>query len=192
MAQAVYSVNVVGYVNKTINPGLSLVANQLNASPNNSVQALFGTPVGPLSVNKFNAAAGNYDQAAFDPDGGWSDPTSMVLNPGQGAFLDNAGAAFTITFVGEVQLTSTVNIHTGLDIYSSVIPQSAPITSMGFPIPTAAVTVFRFNGSSYDSFAFDPDAAEWSPSVPVPNISEAFFIDNTGGNLPWSRTFVIQ
>jgi hypothetical protein len=114
------------------------------------------------------------------------------LNPGQGAFIDNAGAAFTVTFVGEVQLTSTVNIHAGLDIYSSVIPQSAPITSMGFPVPTAPVTVFRFNGTSYDSFSYEPDAGEWSPTAPVPNISEAFFIDNTGGNLPWSRTFVIQ
>src|SRR5258707_15596446 len=37
MAQTVYSVNIVGYINLPIVHGLSLVANQLNASPNNSV-----------------------------------------------------------------------------------------------------------------------------------------------------------
>src|ERR1051325_3967645 len=121
-AQTVYSVNIVGYINKTLNPGLTLLANQLNASPNNSIQTLFGTPPGPLTVFKFNPSTGNYDQAAYDPDSGWTDPTGMDLNPGQGAFVDNGGPAFTLTLVGEVKLSSTVNLHAGLDTYSSVLP----------------------------------------------------------------------
>src|ERR1051325_4212662 len=117
MAQAVYSVNIVGYINKPLPHGLSLIANQLNASPDNKVQTLFGTPAGPITVFKFNPTTGNFDQAAFDPDAGWGDPTSMVLNPGEGAFVDNGSDPFTLTLVGEVKLSSTVNIHPGLDTY---------------------------------------------------------------------------
>ena len=53
MAQTVYSVNIVGYINLPVVHGLSLVANQLNAAPNNSVVGLFGTPPGGLTINKF-------------------------------------------------------------------------------------------------------------------------------------------
>jgi|SRR6266498_283391 len=190
-AQTVYSVNIVGYINKSLPSGLSLIANQLNASPDNKVQTLFGLPAGPVTVYKFNPSTGNFDQAAYDPDAGWSDLTSMVLNPGEGAFVDNGGDAFTLTLVGEVKLSSTVNIHPAIDTYSSVIPQSGPISSLGFPIPPGALTVYKFNGRTFDSFAFDPDAAAWSPSEPSLNIGEGIFIDNAGAPLAWTRTFTV-
>jgi len=190
-AQAVYSVNIVGYINKPLPHGLSLIANQLNASPDNKVQTLFGTPVASLTVFKFNPTSGNFDQAASDPDLGWTDSTGMVLNPGEGAFVDNGGDPFTLTLVGEVKLSSTVNIHAGLDTYSSVIPQSGPISTLGFPIPPAPLTVYKFNGRTFDSFAFDPDAAAWSPSEPSLNIGEGIFIDNAGALLAWTRTFTV-
>src|SRR6266496_2175431 len=190
-AQAVYSVNIVGYINKSLPPGLSLISNQLNASPDNKVQTLFGSPVGQVTVYKFNPTAGNFDQAAWDPDSGWADATSMVLNPGEGAFVDNGGAAFTLTLVGEVKLSSTVNIHPAIDTYSSVIPQSGLISTLGFPTPTAQLTVYKFNGTAFDSFAFDPDSAAWSPSEPSLNIAEGIFIDNTCPVLAWTRTFTV-
>jgi len=115
----------------------------------------------------------------------------MVLNPGQGAFVDNASTAFTVTFVGEVQLTSSLTIRPGLDTYSSVIPQSGPLPSLGFPTPTAALTVNRFNGTGFDSFAYDLDLADWSPSVPTVDVAESVFIDNTGPAFAWPRTFIV-
>ena len=72
---AVYSVNIVGYINKTLGTGLSLIANQLNATPDNSVPTLFGTPAGSVTVSKFNKSRGNFDSAVYDPDSGWSLPT---------------------------------------------------------------------------------------------------------------------
>ena len=188
MAQAVYSVNVVGYINLAIPSGLSLIANQLNASPANRVDALFGTPAGALSINKFNKTSGNYDNASFDPDGGWING-EMLLNPGEGAFVDNAGSPLNVTFVGEVQKTSTVNITPALDIYSSVLPINGNLTAMNFPTPAAPVTVFRFDRTSgnYIPYGFDPDGG-WSPEIPTLGIGEAVFIDNTGATLPWSQT----
>lgn len=196
MAQAVYSVNIVGYVNKTLPSGLSMFANQLNATPNNRVSTLIPTAPGSITVSKFNRSAGNFDLAIFDPDaGGWNDPTSMVLNPGQGAFMDNAsGAPLPLTFVGEVQLSSTVNIQTGLDIYSSVIPQAGDLNAIQFPTPPAGVlSLFKFNGSAFDTFVYDADSGGWSPSVPTVAIGESFFIDNpaANGNFPWTRNFPV-
>jgi len=194
MAQAVYSVNIVGYINKTLPTGLSMVANQLNATPNNSVAQLFGAPAGPVTVFKFTGTG--YAQAAYDPDAGWDGGgTSIVLNPGQGAFVDNAsGGPLPLTFVGEVQLSSTVNIHKGLDVYSSVIPRAGTLDTLGFPTPTATLTVFKFNGSGYDQSQYDPDAG-WQTANGLPPavaISDAFFIDNSAETtLPWTVNFSV-
>jgi hypothetical protein len=194
MAQAVYSVNIVGYVNKTLPPGLSMIANQLNATPNNRVTNLIPAPTGALSVSKFVPASGNFVAATYDTDAGWDDPTSMVLNPGQGAFVDNPNPPMPVTFVGEVQLSSTINIHSGLDIYSSPIPQAGDLNAIGFPaIPSGQqLALFKFNGSSFNNFSYDEEAGGWQPSVPTVAIGESFFIDN-GQNptLVWNRTFTV-
>jgi len=194
MAQAVYSVNIVGYINKTLPTGLSMVANQLNATPNNSVAQLFGSPAGNITVFKFTGTG--YAQAAYDAEGGWdAGGASVVLNPGQGAFVDNAsGAPLPLTFVGEVQLNSTVNIHPGLDVYSSVVPRSGTLDTLGFPTPTAILTVFKFNGSGYDQSQYDPEAGWQTPTGLPPSvaIADAFFIDNSAtAALPWTVNFSV-
>jgi hypothetical protein len=193
MAQAVYSVNIVGYVNKTLPGGLSMIANQLNATPNNRVTTLIPAPTGPLSVSKFVPASGNFVTATFDTDLGWDDPTSMVLNPGQGAFVDNPNPPMPVTFVGEVQLSSTINIHAGLDIYSSPLPQAGTLNDIGFPaIPSGQLlTLFKFNGTAYTTFSYDEEVGGWQPIVPSVAIGESFFIDNPGATIVWNRTFTV-
>jgi hypothetical protein len=194
MAQSVYSVNIVGYVNKTLGTGLSLIANQLNHTPNNGVATVIGTPSGPVTVSKFVPATGNFDLAIYDVDaGGWSDPTSMVLNPGQAAFIDNAtGSPLPLTFVGEVQLNSSISISKGLDAYSSVIPQAGDFNALQFPTPPGPITVFKFNGAAFDPFIYDLDAGGWSPGVPSVAIAEGFFIDNGSGvAFSWNRNFPV-
>src|SRR5687767_2502685 len=105
MAQ-VYSVNMVGYINQPIPAGFSMVANQLNASPDNKVTTLLPAPPNNTAVYKFNKASGGYDTLQFL--GAWEgDDLDMTLNPGEGAFVF-APSAFSTTFVGEVALSSTV------------------------------------------------------------------------------------
>jgi hypothetical protein len=141
----------------------------------------------------------NFDQAAFDPDGGWSDPTGMVLNPGDAAIVDNGvldtggnPVSLTLTFVGEVKLSSTVNIHAGIDGASSVIPQSGLISALGFPTPDGIFTFYKYiPGTGYVHSDWDPDNAAWSPSEPSLDIAEGFFYDNGGGTLAWTRTFQV-
>lgn len=167
----VYSVNVTGYISHTIPHGPSTLANQLNASPNNTVANLLGSPAGAITVFKFNPATGNYDQAFYDPDSIAWDNTTMVLNPGQGAFIDNSGPDYPVTLLGEVQLVSSVIIHPGFDAYSSVIPRSGPLDTMNFPDFGCAFTVFRFNGTGYTQYFSDPDSGGWQPPNGVPSVN---------------------
>jgi hypothetical protein len=129
----------------------------------------------------------------------------MVLNPGGGAFIDNAsGAALTVTFVGEVQLSSSLVIHPGQDIYSSVIPQSLPVTQLGIPVPAVPVATLNVNlfnpaNGSYKNYSYEVEQGGWLPEVPTPGIGESFFIDwadtdQNGahlGNLTWTRNFPV-
>jgi hypothetical protein len=197
MAQNVYSVNIVGYVNKTLPTGLSTFANQLNATPNNRVTTLIPAPQGALTISKFNPTTGSFNSAIYDTDGGWDDPTSMVLNPGQGAFADNStGAPQPLTFVGEVQLSSTVTIHPGLDMYSSVSPQAGDMAALGFPVPPGGISLFKYNPSAgrFDTFVYDPDnpGNGWDPIMPSMQVADAFFIDaGTNPSFAWTRTFPV-
>src|SRR5205823_10525287 len=56
----VYSQNAVGYINVNLSAGYTLIACQLNASPNNSLETLFGTLlVAGDTVYKFNCTGFN-------------------------------------------------------------------------------------------------------------------------------------
>jgi hypothetical protein len=61
---------------------------------------------------------------------------------------------------------------------------------MNFPVPTEAMTVFRFNGSGYTQYFNDPDSGGWQPpnGVPSVNIAEAFYIDNSSATTHYSWT----
>lgn len=193
-ASPVYSDNIIGYYYRTLPPGLSMFANQLNASNNNNrVTNLIPSPPGPITVSKFNRATGNFDLAVFDLDaGGWSDPTGMVLNPGQGAFIDNAtGGDLALLFVGEVQLTANVSISAGLGVYSSPLPIAGDLDALGFPTTILCqVSLFRFNGRSFDTALYDPDVMGWSPAVPRFEVGESFFADSQC-TIAWQRVFPV-
>jgi hypothetical protein len=194
----VYSVNMVGYINKTITAGFSMVANQLNGSPDNLVTRLFAAAPNNTAVFKFNPATGGYLSIAFI-DGAWEgDDLNMVLAPGEGVFV-SAPSVFTNTFVGEVVLSSSVNVPSGFSVISSVIPQSLPISGappagLGFPVANGD-SIFQYNpatggytANSYVDGAWEGDGGGTAPS---PGIGEAFFVFNGGAAKSWTRTFTV-
>src|SRR5687767_7926767 len=107
----VYSVNAVGYVNKTLVPGYNLISNPLIAA-NNTIGSLFnnfqGGPRDGTVVYRFNA--GTFQTASYiEVFGGWSgDAVDQTTMPGDGVFVFLPGPTGTeapnktITFVGEV------------------------------------------------------------------------------------------
>merc|ERR1712094_69138 len=99
-AQAqVYSVNAVGYVNKSIPAGFSIVANPLN-NGDNKVADVFGANPGSLTVYRFGDAG--FSINSFDADFEEWDNGDDTISPGEGFFVLNSGEASNVTFVGEV------------------------------------------------------------------------------------------
>jgi len=204
MAQ-VYSVNMVGYINVTIPAGFSMLANHLNNSPDNLVMTLFPAPPEGTRVFKFNPVNDTYDQILF-LGGVWEGdgPETMTLGPGEGVFIDPP-SPIAQTFVGEVQLQSTVDLVVGFNMVSSVLPQSLPLdglandgnatppAGLGF-VPAEGDRVFRYNpvNRTYNQDLFLGGVWEGDSGglAPEPGISEAFWISASGPR-SWSRNFVV-
>jgi hypothetical protein len=201
-AQSVYSINAVGYVNLTLSSGYNLIANPLNGTNNNINTVMPVVPDGSI-VLRWNNNAQSFYQAETYFGGTWFDGNFQVsgtlINPGEGFFFqNNSGSTVTLTFVGEVpqgNLTNRVSANYGF--YSSQVPQSGTLTSLGFP-GQDGMTYNGWNASgqsynqAYTFFGgtwFDPG---FSPADPVPAVGEAFLITNPGSAVNWTRTFSVN
>ena len=191
LAQTVYSVNAVGYVNVTCPPGFTIIANPLAASVN-TVQALMPSSLPFLSsVFKFDPIAGAFTSSIYLGNGNWT-ANSMTLVPGEGFFFKNpANTNIVITFVGNVQQGAlTTSLPQGFSLVSSQVPQSG-LVSTDLGLPAAFLdTVFRFNGASYDSSVF-LGGGNWTGGEPTINVGEGFFVKKqAAGN--WTRVFSVN
>merc|ERR1711959_416473 len=161
----VYSVNAVGYVNKSLPKGFSIVANPLN-SGGNKVSEVFGANPGALTIYQFGDAG--FSVNSFDTDFEEWDNGDAVVAPGEGFFVNNAGdAAATVTFVGEV-------------------PQS----DLGFPTDEA-VTVYQYGANGYTISSYDADFEEWDTddaAGPVVGVAEGFWVLRESAT-NWTRSF---
>jgi len=190
MAQAVYSVNYVGYVNKTLLSGFNLIANPLNNGNNQVATILPSVPEG-TTVYKFNGTGYDTSDYFF---GAWSVP-DMVLAPGDGFFIANPDAtAFTVTFVGEGMEGPNLmnNIAAGLSIKSSKIPQAGDLTPGGnleFPTPSEGDTVYKWlpAGQTYSVHTFFFGAWDVAPTL---DVAESVFYQ-ANANLSWERDFEV-
>mgnify|MGYP003961620679 FL=1 len=187
-AQTVFSVNAVGFVNRTFNAGFSLASNPLVAA-DNTVPTLFDAAPAGTQIFKFNPATGGFlssTRTIF----GWTD-TAMTLVPGEAYFLKNIGAsAFNVTFVGNVNQGALSNsLVSGFNMVSSQVPQSGLVaTDLGAPIANGE-QVFRFNGTGYDSFTLT--IFGWTPSEPIIEVGQGFFVRKTQA-ANWTRQFSVN
>jgi len=191
----VYSVNAVGYVNVTVPKGFSLIANQLN-STNNTIDSLLGTPPGGTQIFKWTGTG--FTSYEYFTGLGWFPDGSATLNPGEGAFINNASAAaFTVTFVGEVPQGSLVNnIPAGFSIRSSQVPQAGTMDNagtgnLGFPSANGD-QIFKWNptSKSYDSSEYFAGLG-WFPAPVSVGVGESVFVKKTTAT-PWTRSFSVN
>jgi hypothetical protein len=184
----VYSLNVVGYVNVVLEPGFTMVANPLN-NTNNGINTIIPNPgVGAL-LYKFD---GSFNQVAENGGPGLWD-VNLTLAPGEGAFIFVPGRT-TNTFVGEVVQGATSNpIPAGFSIRSSIVPQSAGLSSvLGFPA-AAGDLIYRFNPvtQSYVGGLFESGGGNiWDPAEPVPAVGESFWVQKAAA-VDWVRNFTV-
>jgi hypothetical protein len=194
MAQSnVYSLNVVGYYNITVNAGQKvLIANQLNTTNNTIGSVLIPQPNDQFF--KFNGGFTAYNGDSYTP-GVWDPNGLATLNPGEGGFYIPA-VATTITFVGEVlqgSLTNTLPINTKV-IRSSIVPQAGAATgALGLPVEPND-QLFTFNGgyTAYNGDSYSPGT--WDPSDPQLVVGQAFFYIKANGGVQsnWVRNFTVQ
>jgi hypothetical protein len=204
MAQ-VFSVNAVGYVNKTIPANaFALISNPLNAADNRIKEIFKGVPDG-TQIYKFNGVG--FNTATFDAIDNaflWNPTTASEteLKPGEGAFVRNPSttAALTITFVGEVPQGTLVNpLPVGLSVKSSMVPQRGVISDANFGFtPADGDQIYQFNTTTqkYVQVTFDSIDGVWlnaqsQAAPPTFEVGEAFFLrKQTAGS--WNRTFNVN
>jgi hypothetical protein len=188
MAQNVYSVNAVGYVNKSVQSGFSLLANPF-AVTDESLDALMPTPPDGTTIYKLVGTTyqiSQYQLGAWDPDG------SLTINLGGGVIVYNPAAAFTLTFVGEVKQGTPVSnpVPAGLSVMSSKVPQNGGLSALGFA-PTAGTTIYQFDPTGNYLINQYDTAFGWDPAEPVIGIAEAFYIDSASAQA-WNRNFSVN
>lgn len=202
MAQAVYSVNAVGYVNTTLVAGFNLISNPLdNKAPNgNVIKELFKTL--PVNSIVYKVDGGSFKNATMDEFENVliGAAANLTLMPGEGAFvrLPAGTPNTTITFVGEVpQGTLSVTLNQGLQIVSSKVPQAGTATALGLTTPTVGVNdrLFQFNEATqaYRTSTFDEFDNAWVPALNDLAVGEAFFYQRAAaGTATWTRTFNVN
>jgi hypothetical protein len=191
MAQ-VYSVNVVGYINKSLPKGFYMVANQLDNKTGNKAVDLIPTPPNNTFLYKFNGTG--YDSIDY-VDGAWEGDfvDTMTLAPGEGAFISSP-AAHNVTFVGEVVNDSDITVPVGFSIRSSVIPQSSGLDTLLYPASENDF-VYQFNNATGAYISNDYVDGAWEGdgggAAPTPAVGEAFFISHppATGVKHWVRHF---
>jgi len=218
MAQNVYSLNVVGYINLSLAPGYSLVANQLTGA-DTTLNTVFGTGFASdgYQVITWNSGTQGFNQpdtfftAGTAGTAGWydnnSNPSTTTVAPGKAVFFFNPGAATTVTLVGQVtQGTNNIALGAGYSFVSTIPPISVDLGVAGpMALPTGVNDgnqYFTFSGGSYSQpltffTAATAGTAGWydnnsNPAAVTPAVGQGFVYLNTGAPLTWVNSFSVQ
>jgi hypothetical protein len=193
---AVTSVNVVGYVNMSLQAGNNLIGNPLSNAGGNTLSAVMptvpdGTTFTPWDeVGQAFAAPATYL-------GGWDTDYPMPVGGGGFLFLDSAT---TVTFVGDVMQGNLSSPIVGNNqIRSSLVPQTGLLsTDLGFPGLDGDTCTF-WNSTSVPQGYGAPATflGGWDTEPPITFIGQAFFINRDPSMIPpggtfWTRTFNVQ
>jgi hypothetical protein len=194
----VYSLNVVGYVNKAVPTGFSLIQNPLNNPAGNSLEQTIGTNVlDGTVVYQFNN--GTYTTIATfigGPGANFWD-SSATLDPGKGFFLFSP-APQTLTFTGEVMQGSLSNHYpAGFSIVGSQVPQAGGLSALGMQVQDQAVVYTYANGTysinTYWGVPTVPAGSEFwdGGSEPTLAVGESFFLSSPAQG-SFNRNFTVQ
>lgn len=153
MASAVYSVNVVGYINVTTAPGFNMIANQLDVDGVDAIGTVLGAAntgaaLDGCQVETFDKVHSAYNVDVYDNSGfsgppGWYDnvtgnPSTNKIAPGRGFFFFNSKTTnVVLTIAGTVlQGTNLVPLTSGFNLISTPTPVAGALlpATNGFPV----------------------------------------------------------
>jgi hypothetical protein len=203
MAQNVYSLNVVGYINLTLTNGYNFIANQLDADgtlTNNSLTNIFSTNMpNTTKVWSFVPASQGFVSASYTAGSGkWIGnvgAANAALSPGQGVCVQvpgTSGTSITLTLVGQVwQGTNTQAITPALNLVSSMAPISGGVQTVLGYTPTKLDKVQQFNPVTGLFATHSYTGTTWlGGGEPVPAVGEAFFL-NSATTTNWTQKFTV-
>lgn len=216
LAQTVYSLNVVGYVNSTIPAstvanGFTILCNPLNNGGNTLNEILPPAQMTPgMRVYQYFNSSWKIANLVDSVGGGipadfiWS--TNLTLNPGEGFWFKNAagGGTTNVTFVGEVQQGNTTNdVPSGFALRGSKVPQALilwdPNTALHgtndlkYPATMGQTVIYLFRNGAYRICSYRDDGTGnpvWSQN-PIPQVGEGFWAKETSAQ-EWVRDFTVQ
>jgi hypothetical protein len=182
----VYSVNAVGYVNKTLVDGFTMISNPLNTGGNLLSEVIPSAEIG-TTVFVFDAAAANFVSSTFL--GVWS--ADLEMPPGVGAFVNLTGEQ-TITFVGEVpQGSLSVDLPSGLSLIGSPVPQAGLLDADLGLVPDIGDTVFAWDSAAQD-YVSSTFLGVWSDEAAATiDVAEGIFFSSSTDK-SWDREFSVN
>jgi hypothetical protein len=215
---AVYSQNIVGYVNVPETAGgFSLEAPPLDADgtgTNNTLASLYPNAAYGDKIFVFNQASSQYGlyqytkyTANHQSTTNWVDPSgnlasTFTINPGQSVFY-NASVNETNTYVGVVLSGSLVNNNVPaagkFNLVSSEVPLTGGITTTLGYIPNYGDKVYLFSSGSYGLYQYTKYTANhqsttnWvdpsgNQNEPVIAVGQGFWLNPSTANT-WVQVF---
>jgi hypothetical protein len=172
MAQTnVYSLNAVGYINVTVQPGFNIVSCPLITAPDNTVGTVLNNASGswtgtsvyfwfpgntPPSYSEDVAKVVGSGKLDTTNANGWSFGGTNVAAPGVGFWIDSP-SNYTLTFVGTVPTGPITNtLVPGFNLVGSVVPMSGDLCSNSISALTNYTigdVVYTYNGSNNPVYA---------------------------------------
>lgn len=203
MAQStnVYSLNAVGYINVTAEPGFNIISCPLIASPDNTLNTLLSPTNGAYKKWQFyawNPASGSYTED-IGLGSSWGSGGTETLNPGQAAWLYNpSNTPVTITFVGTVPsgTNSVTLLANSFNLVSSILPTSGDIVTnslMNFTNGVKKDQVYTWNNATASYTEYIDLASGW-PTDPIQtNVGGGFwYFNNQATNNYWTESFSVN
>jgi len=200
VAQNVYSLNVVGYVNVPLHANklsflsVPLIPNGGNFNVTNSI--VLSDAQDQATIYAWTGTGWNPDAPAWVAGFGWY--PDMVISNGIGFFLASK-AESTLTFVGDVpQGALSYNIPAGLSTLANKVPVTANFPGASVGHDTDTLYTWTGTGWNPDSPAYvggygwysaDPNVTTNGPLLAP---AEAGFYVNTGAAIPFTQNFTVQ
>ncbi|HUD47926.1 MAG TPA: hypothetical protein VMR33_13915 [Candidatus Baltobacteraceae bacterium] len=201
MAQStnVYSLNAVGYINVTIEPGYNIISCPLIASPDNTLNTLLSPTNGEFKGFKFypwSASAGTYGSSDTATAHAWAGGGTETLLPGQAGFIFNPGTSnVTATFVGTVPSGSLTNtLLPGFNLVSSILPTSGDIvtnTLTDFTTQKVGDKAYSYDPvAGYTTYSVKPNGS-WAVDPVQANVGGGFFYFSATATNDWVENFSV-
>jgi len=198
-----------------------LICNPLNGT-NNNVNTIIPTAPQGSRIYRWRNSGPNAQSFATDnyvtvsegaPSDGWYDlssgnPSTNNIAPGEAFFFNKVTPGnSTLTFVGEVPQGNLTNVVGTLNAFiSSIVPQQATFTALGFPGRRGMIYQEWIPGKQgYGNFLNYLTTADGAPADgwydlassaqidPTPAVGQGFVINNpTGSVQSWGRTFSVN